>query len=189
VAIKTQEITSNFIGEYKIGDNLVFNACMLCSLIEANGQGAFNKLAVVQAGSIVEAALGQIIFRARNFNREGVKSISEEDRLKIEDENKSDKFYNIIEIMKDYKILDGLGDTIYNDLHNLRKYRNKVHIQAEFKIPDVSRDEDVAFSNEVCSWALELNARVLKHLSEKYARPKGMETYVKPIVIPDVSAA
>jgi hypothetical protein len=43
----------------------VFNADLLCKLTEANKGGAFNKLVVLQVGSILEAALGQIISRGK----------------------------------------------------------------------------------------------------------------------------
>ena len=44
---------------------LVFNAGLLRALIEANAKETLNKLIVVQAGAIVETALGQIIYRAQ----------------------------------------------------------------------------------------------------------------------------
>jgi hypothetical protein len=84
MAAKTEMLNCFFIGEFKVGDNLVRNANALCRLSELNDKGLFNKLIVIQAGSIVEAALGQIIYRAQNFNREGVPNITEEDRKKIE---------------------------------------------------------------------------------------------------------
>ena len=90
--------------------------------------GIFNKPIVLQTGSLLEAALDQIIFRAQNYNREGVPNIAEADRLAIAGK-KIDKFNSIIDVMKKYKILDELGNDIYDDLHRLRKYRNKVHIQ------------------------------------------------------------
>src|SRR5262249_50258812 len=119
VPIKTEEIPCNFVGEFKVGDNLVFNADSLRNLVEANEGGVYNKLIVVQLGSIVEAALAQIIYRAQNYNREGVPNISEADRAEIEGQ-KIDKFYKIIEVLKGYKVLDALGPDVYEDLHRLR---------------------------------------------------------------------
>lgn len=78
------EIPSNFIVDFKVGDNLVYNAGVLRSLCQHNVDGSLNKLVVVQVGAIVEAALGQIIYRAQNFNREGVPHIAEADRQAIE---------------------------------------------------------------------------------------------------------
>jgi hypothetical protein len=42
-------------------------------------------------------------------------------------------FNNIIKVMEKHKILGGLGVEIYNELHKLRKYRNKVHIQTDVR--------------------------------------------------------
>jgi hypothetical protein len=54
-------------------------------------------------------------------------------------------FNNIINVMQRYKILDGLGNGIYDELHKLRRYRNKVYIQTDVDINGVSGDENVAF--------------------------------------------
>jgi hypothetical protein len=180
---KTEEIPWNFVGDFKVGDNLVFNADLLCKLTEANKGGAFNKLILLQVGSILEAALAQIIYRAQNFKREGVPSISETDRAVIEGK-KIDKFSSVIDVLKKYKVLDALGTDIYDELHKLRKYRNKIHIQEDIEIEGVSRDEGIAFSIEICTWALGLNVRVLKHLSEKLGRPPHIEDYVNPLLVP-----
>ena len=51
-----------------------------------------------------------------------------------------EKFTGIIEVLKKYGVLDALGADIYHELHKLRKYRNKVHIQEDIDIKDVSRD-------------------------------------------------
>lgn len=182
--IKTEEIPCNFVGSFKIGDNLVFNAGLLRKLSEDNADGKFNKLIVVQAGSIVEAALAQIIFRAQNFNVEGVPNISESDRAEIESK-KIDKFHSIIDVLKKYKVLDALGAGIYDEFHKLRKYRNKVHIQDVIDIEGVSRDEDAAFSNEIRKWALDLNVKILKHLSDKFPRPAHLHGYVNSLLIPN----
>ena len=97
---------------------------------------------------------------------------------------KIDKFNSIIDVMKKYKILDALGPRIYDDLHKLRKYRNKIHIQDDIAIDDVPRDEGDAFSDAMCVWAIELNKTILKHLSEKFPRPKELTGFVADLSIP-----
>jgi hypothetical protein len=128
MTINFEEFPCNFVGSFKVGDNLAFNAGVLCKLVETNEDGLFNKLIVLQVGSIMEAALAQIIYRAQTHNREGVPNISEDDRAEIEGQ-KIDKFHSVIDVLKKYKVLSDLGEDIYEDLHKLRKYRNKVHIQ------------------------------------------------------------
>jgi hypothetical protein len=139
---------------------------------------------VLQAGAILEAAIIQIIYRAQNFNREGVPNIAEEDRQKIE-EAKIDKFAVAIDVLRKYDVLSGLGKSIYEELHKLRKYRNKIHIQEDIKIPDVSRDEVILFKKERTQWALDINRRTLQFLSEALARPAHIHDYVGPLSIPE----
>jgi Asp-tRNA(Asn)/Glu-tRNA(Gln) amidotransferase C subunit len=181
---KTVEISCNFIADFEVADNMVRNAESLCALKSANIDGKFNKLMVIQAGSIVEVGLAQIIYRAQNYNREGVPNISEEERLEIADK-KVDKLNNIVQLMKKYKILDGLGvETIYDELHKLRKYRNKVHIQEDVDIAGVSRREDRAFNDQTVAWSLELCRRVLRHLDEKFPRPDHIRPFARTLSLP-----
>jgi hypothetical protein len=153
MAATIEKIVCKFVGDFEVADNIVRNGDALCKLSAANENLVFNKLMVIQASSIVEAGLDQIIYRAKNYNREGVPNISEEDRLAIA-ATTVEKFNNIIQTMKKYKILDELGDGIYDELHKLRKYRNKVHIQDDVDIQGTSRNEWTAFSNEIVAWAL-----------------------------------
>ncbi|QRM38745.1 hypothetical protein F3X89_13370 [Rhizobium rhizogenes] len=176
------EIPSNFIGDFKVGDNLVYNADVLRSVCEHNGDGSLNKLVVVQVGSILEAALGQIIYRAQNFNREGVPNIAEADRQEIEGK-KVDKLNNIIDVMRKYELLNALGGSIYDELHMLRKFRNKVHIQDDNA--DVPRDEEMAFTASRCAWSLDLCTTVLAFLSQQFPRPANIGNYVRPLCIPN----
>ena len=155
----------------------------LCKLVERNeGDVFFNKLIVVQAGSITEAALWQIIYRAKNFNKGGVANIPEAKRLEIEGE-KTDTFEKLIDVMKDYNILDGLGADIYGKLHKLRKYRNRVHIQNDKKPEAGAREEDLAFTHDICTWALKLTVKIIKHLNERHPQ-QSSRGWVDEIEIP-----
>jgi hypothetical protein len=95
-----------------------------------------------------------------------------------------EKFNNIIQTMKKYKILDGLGEGVYDELHKLRKYRNKVHIQDDVDIQGVARNEWTAFSNDILTWSLGLCLKVLNHLNEKFARPAHLDQYAREVSIP-----
>src|SRR5437588_3957988 len=95
---KVETITCNFIGDFKVGDNMWRNANALCRM-SASNDGVFNKLMVVQAGSIVEAALDQIIYRAQVFTNEGIPNIADEDLKRIRD-SKIERFHNIIRAME-----------------------------------------------------------------------------------------
>jgi hypothetical protein len=64
-----ETITCNFIGDFKVGDNILRNANALTRLRDENENRIFNKLIVVQAGSIVEAALDQSSIALRTIRK------------------------------------------------------------------------------------------------------------------------
>ena len=84
-----------------------------------------------------------------------------------------------------HAILDGMGDGIYDELQNLRKYSNKVHIQDDVDIQGVSRNEWTAFPDELVRWALGLCIKVINHLNERYARPAHLDQYARQVSIPN----
>ena len=177
------EVPCNFVGSFKVGDNLRYNCDILCDLSSANANGKLNKMIALQTGAILEAALIEIIYRAQNFNLEGVPNIVEADRQKIED-SKIDKFAVAIDVLRKYAILEALTADVYDELHRLRKYRNKIHIQEDVKIHGASRDEDVIFTDDLSNWALELIRQVLVYLSGALARPPHIQGYVGVLRIP-----
>jgi hypothetical protein len=178
-----EKITCNFIGDFKVGDNILANAEALCRLSATNEKGVFNKLMVVQAGSIVEAALDQIIYRAQNYTKEGVPNIPDDELKKIRDTT-INRFNNIIEAMKARKLLDGIGGTIYDDLHRLRELRNRIHIQFDDKPAKLSRDDHEAFTDKEVVWSLALCIGVLKYLGKQFPRPKDLDAFTPEVSIP-----
>ncbi|HWO30677.1 MAG TPA: hypothetical protein VNO32_17930 [Candidatus Acidoferrum sp.] len=187
MAADIETIRCNFIGDFKVGDNIVANAKALCRLSATNENNTFNKLMVIQAGSIVEAALDQIIYRAQNYTKEGVPNIPADDLTKIR-KTEIERFNNIIQQMKTHMLLDGLGGTIYDDLHRLRKLRNRVHIQFDDKPEELVRDDHQAFSDKEVAWSLSLCIRVLKHLSQHFPRPKALGVFAHEVSIPKASS-
>jgi hypothetical protein len=187
MAADVETIRCNFIGDFKVGDNIVANGRALCRLSATNEGNTFNKLMVVQAGSIVEASLDQIFYRAKTYTREGVPNIPADDLEKIR-ENKPERFYRIIEAMKTHKLLDALGGTIYDDLHRLRKLRNRVHIQFDDEPEELGRDDHHAFSDKEVAWSLSLCIRVLKHLGERFPRPEALGVFAHEVSIPKASS-
>lgn len=183
--VQTTEVPCDFVGDFKVGDNLVYNTGVLHDLVDENKDGIFNKMIVIQVGSILEAALAQLIYRAQNYNREGVPNIKEADRREIEGK-KVDKFAVVIDVLRKYKVLDELDAGVYDDLHKLRKYRNKIHIQEKINILGVSADEYVAFSDDLCEWALNLNLRLIQFLSDNFSRPPHIRGHVQPLRIPHI---
>jgi hypothetical protein len=185
MALKTEKILCKFVGDFKVGDNMKFNADLLCKLNDTNNDGSFNKLMLIQAAAILEAGLTEIIYRAKLFTREGVVNIPDEDLAAIR-EKKIEKFAVIIDVMKKHKLLDAYREGVYDELHKLRKYRNKVHIQEDVEIDGEkpSRDESVLFSNAIRDWSLTLTAAMLKFLTERFPRPKDKEVFAHELTLP-----
>ncbi len=181
--IVIESIACNIFGDFKVGDNTVYNADVLCDLIHKNENGIFNKIIVLQVASIMEVAFAQIFYRARNFNIEGVPNISEDDMSSIADKQ-IDKLAVIIDNLRKYDILDGMGEGIYNELHKLRKYRNKIHIQSKIDIDGLPRDEPDLFNDELRNWSISLNWNIMNYLARNYSRPQHIHGYVSPINLP-----
>ena len=178
----TVKISSSFVGEFKVGDNIVHNAHILCELAALKGD-TFNKLIIIQAGALVEVCMSQIFYRADYFTNEGLPDISKADQTAIASK-KTDKLTVMIDVMKKHKLLDGLGPAIYPDLHKLRKYRNKVHIQEDIRIVGAPRDEDKLFSADMRKWSLAVAVKVIEHISKTYPRPKHIKGHVADFELP-----
>lgn len=183
MSIEIAELDCNIFGQFKIGDNACYNAALLSDLVESNDGGRFNKPIVLQAASLIEVAAIQIFYRAKKYTREGVPNISDVDRQAIADKQ-LDKFAVVIDNLRKYRILDGLGADIYNELHKLRKYRNKIHIQLNVEIEGVARDEEEQFTNDLMDWAIDLNWKVFSYLEDNFARPQHIRGHVQPLRLP-----
>ena len=86
--------------------------------------------------------------------------------------------------MKARKLLDGIGGTIYDDLHRLRKLRNRVHIQFDDQPEKMGRDDHDVFNDKEVAWSLALCITVLKYLGKQFPRPKDLGVFAHEISIP-----
>ncbi len=139
-------INSGFIGIYKIGDNINTNLSMLRELykLDTVHNPIFNKVKIVTIASIIEAILFDFFFRAKNFTIEGIKNIPTEilNYFKLK---KISKFESYIRSAEKHGLFDPCGIETYENLHDLRKLRNRVHIQNEKK--HFEHNELAAFSH------------------------------------------
>jgi len=181
---KIEKLSCKFIGDFPTGDNMVLNADALVRMHGNNTDGLFNKLMVVQAGSLVEASLDQIFYRAKNFTKEGLPNIPEEERKEISSK-KVERFATMIAVMQKHKMLDGLGADIYKELERLRQFRNRVHIHLVDEPEGAGQRENHAFSKVNVEWAFKLSIRVLKYLSDTYPRPETLEQFAHEIPMPN----
>lgn len=138
---------------------------------------------MLQVTSLIEVVLDQFFYRAQNYSREGVPHVPDEDLNQIKSK-KIDKINTMINVMQKYRILDNFYEEVYDDLHKLRKYRNKIHIQGELKIDGVPRDEVKQFTDEIARWSIELNWEFHNYFCDKYPRPDDICGYVDPLSLP-----
>jgi hypothetical protein len=126
--------SSGFIGDFKLGDNIVHNLAILRELYktqvssENDGVHLLCKPIVVLIGSVAEAVLYDLyVVKIADFTSEGVPNIDtnmlEEIRTKTIDE-----FAKYISHARSKSLLGGASD-LYDSLEDLRKLRNRVHIQ------------------------------------------------------------
>lgn len=97
--VTATESSSDFVGEFKTGDNIAYNCRILCDLASCNERGRFNKMIYLQCAAIIEACLSEIIFRAQAHSIEGVPTISPKDQDEIRNKQ-YDKFSHIINAMR-----------------------------------------------------------------------------------------
>lgn len=188
---KTVTLPCNFVGSFKVGDNIVYNCTILVELAAKNQEGIFNKMIVLQAAAILEACMAEIIYRAKYFTAEGVPPIDQKIIADIQSKQ-LDKFNHVIDAFKKHKMLDGLGEDIYKDLHWLRALRNKFHIQDSPKSYDknvvLPKDEVDLYSDESVAWSLRLLNEVIQLLGHEYARPGSKGRYVNDVIIPQANS-
>ena len=177
-------IPSGFIGSFKLGDNIVHNLAILRELYAAQSTGTeeqrslLRKPISVLIASVAEAVLFDLYLRINKFTREGVANIP--DAVLDDIRNKTiDEFAKYIDNAKSNSLL-GSDDAIYDALTNLRKLRNRVHIQNTRR--HFEADESDAFSEDRqanAEWALET---LLQKMHTDYGR--NMQQHVEDFVLP-----
>ncbi len=180
------EVDSSFIGDFKTGDNIVFNLRVVSELREVQSglpsearKIVIRKPMIVAIASIVEAILHDFHMRISFFNREGVNNLGQSviDYVK----GKSiDKFATYIASAKKHKLFHQ-DDAFYEDLNLLRMMRNRIHIHV-VKRPLLA-DEVKVFTPERQVIAEKLLEYTMRVMSMKYARGKGFD-YVEPFLLP-----
>ncbi len=170
------KIKGNIFHDFKVGDNVVYNSKILRSLVDANHNGQFNKLIVMQSCSILEACLYETIMRIQNYNIEGYPGLSKEEGIEIKSKKVKDKFAIIIDVLKKYNILDNSQLDVYDNLHTIRRLRNKIHIQSKnLNIDGLKgeRDEVNIFTDYWTNFSISLCEKVICYLSETKFRQEG----------------
>lgn len=163
---------SKFIGDFKLGDNIVFNLSILKTLYayRANGTPAqkryLQKPITLLNISIIEALLYDFHLRIKSFTREGV-SLPQK-MLDAIRGKQIDEFEKYIASAKKNDFFD-LKDTVFYDkLDELRKLRNRIHIQNTKN--HFEKGDSHAFSEGRMVLSEQALEEVIKTLAAKHAR-------------------
>ena len=178
--------TSGFIGNFKLGDNIVHNLRILGALYlhqNSNDEShaeLLRKPIIIFIASIAEAILYDFyMVRIKKHTREGLPTIPKKDQLLVA-EKTIDEFAKYISHAKRKSWL-GTGEDLYSELDELRKLRNRVHIQNEKN--HFEADELLAFSKERQIKSETVLEQLVQYMSKNYLRSQDRQ-YVPDIVLP-----
>ena len=180
-------INADFIGNFKLGDNINYNLDILNysykRLADPDDEDShlLRKPIIITIASICEAILHDLHFRMKNYTQEGVMGLSEKFlsiiRLKI-----IDQFETYIASAKKNKLLGTKSSDIYKNLDELRKLRNRIHIQNQKN--EFELDEDKAFNISRQVTAEKTLEELIKIISSNHPRPSHIKSYVNDFVLP-----
>jgi len=169
----TVVVESSFMGDFKIGDNICYNLRVLKTLYRAQETAPlitrhiFVKPIVVNIASVLEAVLHDFHMRIRNNTREGVANLVTDAMDYIRGLKRIDELAQYIDSARKHDLFDD-GPTFYDDLHELRKARNRVHIQNLKKY--LPKDEASLFNSILQRKAERLLERTLRVMEIRYSR-------------------
>ncbi|MEP1521499.1 hypothetical protein [Ascidiaceihabitans sp.] len=167
--------STSFVYDFKRGDNIVLNCQSIHKLwslreeLPAREQWLLNKPIVLMSAAVVEVCLCELFQRVRFHTLEGVPRLTAK-QIKGIKITKKDDFGLYLAQCKQNKILGPTRsfDNVYSRLDNLRKTRNRIHIQnLDGSEPRCDRK---AFSDEIVTEAEWLLEFTLKYLSTHYPR-------------------
>lgn len=180
-------IPASFIGDFKRGDNINYNLKILKTLYESHAalepekQTYLRKPIFLTIMSIVEAILYDFDSRIRHFTREGVQNLGN-DILALIRGKQYDDLAKYIACAKRHSFFDTVHQQFYDELEELRKIRNRIHIQNYNNY--LPRDENRAFTPNnifLAECALEV---VMRTMNKKYPRPISVQGAVEDFSIP-----
>lgn len=126
-----EAITGTFMWSFKKGDNIVYNLEIVWELYNAKATSAdkrkYNKPILVTLISILECILDDFAYRIRGHVHDSIPNISRSD-IEAFRTRKYDKLEHYIAAAKRFNLF-GQPDAFYDLLDELRKARNRVHIQ------------------------------------------------------------
>ena len=165
-------VSSGFIGDFKLGDNINHNLSVLSLLYsyfekgDAQTKRLLCKPIIVLLVSIIEAVLHDFHSRIRTFTREGVANLAQSviDYVTVK---KIDELGKYIASARKHNLFGADAD-FYEKLDSLRRLRNRVHIQNTKG--DFELDEYNSFTERRKFHAETALEKTLKTMAAKYPR-------------------
>jgi hypothetical protein len=179
-------ISSLIIYSFKIGDNINYNLEVLKNLYTAretataDNKKYFNKPIVTTSTSIIEACLYDFHKRATNNTSEVVRNLASS-VVQYMKGKQIDQFESLIASSRKHKLF-GRNDNFYKVLDELRKARNRIHIQNTRRYSP--KDEERLFTDELVTKSERALERTMKVLNIHHSRDKSYDKHVKPFQIP-----
>jgi hypothetical protein len=180
-------VNADFIGDFKLGDNINYNLKVLNHLydiqttIDNEKPEMLRKPIIVLLASIAEALLYDLHQRVKEYTIEGVTGMSAKVITYIRGKQ-IDKFELYISSVKKHNVLGPKTEPIYDGLHELRKIRNRVHIQNENN--DYEANDAQAFSAARQKTAESSVEVLMKTFSKTHPRKQNAQGHVKSFALP-----
>lgn len=184
------EVNSSFIGEFKSGDNIVYNLAILQILYDSyegtvpDRQALLTKPIVFQIACVVEAVLVDLALRILQHTREGVPSLPPSKLAKVRKKVEKSKdhlgFRRVISIFAESNTFDEEPE-FYSRLVQLSTVRNRVHISNRKHMEPL--DEVDLFLEGAKVDAESLCEELVKKCASTFARGPHIK-YVKPLRFP-----
>lgn len=168
-------------------DNVNYNFEVLELLYKAKTENTrnprFNKPIIITLVSMMECMLYDFLIRIRTHSSDRIPNMGYGIIAFFRSSKDSDELKVIIPQIQQQNILRALpADTIYADLEELRKIRNRIHIQNKYSI--LERDESGVFNSNRLKLAEKSFERVCEVLCNVYPRggnqPLLMSDFPRP---------
>ena len=180
-------VSGGFIGNFKLGDNINHNlkilACLYEHQIDEHDDEAWvlKKPIIVFIGSIAEAILHDLHQRMKTHTNEGVRGVAISVLTYVRGK-KIDKLDRYISSAKKHSLLGPPTENIYSDLEQLRKLRNRIHIQNDKN--HFEANDSQAFSLDRQVTAEQTLETLIKKISSNHPRPENAQGYVGDFQLP-----
>ncbi len=143
----TEAITGTFMWSFKKGDNIVYNLEIVWELYEGRVRSTdkrkYNKPIIITLVSVIECMLDDFAYRIRGHAHDTVPNISQADIATFRTK-RYDKLEHYIAASKRFNLFSRTND-FYDLMDELRKARNRVHIQNSTN--QLAADEYNVFTN------------------------------------------